>query len=71
MLLYKLKIIGFKRHKNTELLFSDASFLIGENNVGKSSILEAIEYLLSNKKISEQLFYRDQENIDGVSEIFS
>ncbi len=50
MKLYSLKIEGFRRHSNTEILFSEATFLIGENNVGKSSTLAALEYLLSDKK---------------------
>ncbi|HEM5035387.1 TPA: AAA family ATPase [Streptococcus suis] len=69
MYLHSLKIQGFKRHKETEVLFSDASFLIGENNVGKSSVLEAISYLLSNTKIDTKLFYKDEQNIDGVEEV--
>ncbi|NQK17391.1 AAA family ATPase [Streptococcus suis] len=69
MYLYSLKIKGFKRHKETEVLFSDASFLIGENNVGKSSVLEAISCLLSNTKIDTKLFYKDEQNIDGVEEV--
>ncbi|HEM6154976.1 TPA: AAA family ATPase [Streptococcus suis] len=69
MYLYSLKIKGFKRHKETEVLFSDASFLIGENNVGKSSVLEAISCLLSNTKIDTKLFYKDGQNIDGVEEV--
>ena len=50
MKLYSLKIEGFRRHSNTEILFSEATFLIGENNVGKSSVLAALDYLLSDKK---------------------
>lgn len=50
MKLFKLKIEGFKRIKSSEILFGDATFLIGSNNSGKSSVLSAIEYLLSGKK---------------------
>ena len=50
MKLYSLKITGFKRIKCTELLFGDATFLIGSNNSGKSTALKAIEWLLSGKK---------------------
>ncbi|SQF70730.1 ATP-dependent nuclease [Streptococcus sanguinis] len=61
MKLHKIIIQGYKRHKKTELLFSDATFLIGENNVGKSSVLEAVELLLTDsKKIEESLFYLDE-----------
>lgn len=50
MRLHRLKIEGFKRLKNVEVFLGDATFLIGQNNSGKSSILKAIEILLSAKK---------------------
>ena len=69
MKLHKIVIKGYKRHKETELIFSDASFLIGENNVGKTSVLEAVELLLSDsKKVDESLFYLD-ENGDSADSI--
>lgn len=69
MKLHKIVIKGYKRHKETELIFSDASFLIGENNVGKTSALEAVELLLSDsKKVDESLFYLDEngERADSI-----
>lgn len=39
MQLYSLNIEGFRKHIDTKIIFSDPTFLIGENNVGKSSIL--------------------------------
>jgi len=57
MKLHSLRIEGFRRHIDTEILFSDATFLIGQNNIGKSSILHALNYLLSDtKKIPEEEF---------------
>lgn len=50
MKLHSLKIIGFKRIESAEILFGDATFLIGPNNAGKSTVLKAIEWLLSAKK---------------------
>lgn len=50
MKLYSLKIDGLKRIKSTKIHFGDATFLIGPNNAGKSTILKAIEWLLSAKK---------------------
>lgn len=50
MKLHSLKINGFKRIEFAELLFGDATFLIGPNNAGKSTALKAIECLLSGKK---------------------
>lgn len=50
MKLYRLKIKGFRRLNEVEIIFGDATFLIGQNNAGKSTILKAIELLLSAKK---------------------
>ncbi len=50
MKLHSLKISGYKRLKEVNILFGDATFLIGQNNCGKSSIIKAIEVLLSAKK---------------------
>lgn len=67
MRLHYLKIEGFRKHLNTEIYFSDNTFLIGENNIGKSSILQALDYLLRDeKKIKEEEFYH-YENENGES----
>ena len=50
MRLHTLTIEGFRRIKNATILFGDATFLIGPNNVGKSSVLYALRrfYLQRN-----------------------
>lgn len=50
MKLHSLKIKGYRRVENAEIFFGEATFLIGANNSGKSTILRAIELLLSGKK---------------------
>jgi predicted ATP-dependent endonuclease of OLD family len=50
MRLHRLKVEGFRRLKNVEILLGNATFLIGQNNSGKSTILKAVELLLSAKK---------------------
>lgn len=50
MKLHSLRIQGYKRIKYAYLLFGDATFLIGPNNAGKSTVLKAIECLLSGRK---------------------
>ncbi|MCO6164501.1 ATP-dependent endonuclease [Flavobacterium sp. NRK F7] len=50
MKIHTLKISGYKRLKEITVQFGDATFLIGQNNCGKSSIIKAIETLLSAKK---------------------
>jgi putative ATP-dependent endonuclease of OLD family len=49
MKIEKLQIRGFRKLCDTEILFGDASFLIGHNNVGKSSVFEALRYILKNE----------------------
>lgn len=58
MQLYSLLMEGFRKHLKTNVIFSDSTFLIGENNVGKSSILYALEYLLgADSAIPLEEFY--------------
>lgn len=58
MKLHRLKVEGLRRINNVEIHFGDATFLIGANNVGKSTVLFAIEKLLSiDKKVDEKDFY--------------
>lgn len=57
MKLYSLQIDGFKRIRSTKIFFGDATFLIGSNNAGKSTVLKAIEWLLSAKKVIPSLEY--------------
>jgi putative ATP-dependent endonuclease of OLD family len=57
MRLHSLTIDGFKRIKKTTVFFGDATFLIGMNNAGKSSILQAIDCLLNAKKTLDQKLY--------------
>ena len=47
MKLEKIEIRGFRKCSTIDIKLGDATFLIGENNVGKSSILRAIELLLT------------------------
>lgn len=51
MKLHSLDIIGFRRIRCTQILFGDATFLIGANNSGKSTVFKALDYLLSGKKV--------------------
>lgn len=50
MKLHSLKIEGFRRIKSSKIMFGDATFLIGMNNAGKSTVFAALDYLLSGKK---------------------
>lgn len=61
MKIYSLNISGYKRLKNIKILFGDATFLIGQNNCGKSSAIKAIEILLSGKKQLNTSDYHSKE----------
>ncbi|WP_111412222.1 AAA family ATPase [Billgrantia lactosivorans] len=66
MRLHKLKIEGLRRLQSVIVEFGDASFCIGPNNAGKSSVLIAVEYLLSaNKRISEADYYSEVDEDTG------
>ncbi|NCC23435.1 MAG: DUF2813 domain-containing protein [Alphaproteobacteria bacterium] len=68
MKLHSLKIEGFKRIKEATVLFGDATFLIGSNNSGKSSTLQAIKYLLSNSpNIPSTEFYSEIDEETGAT----
>ncbi len=54
MKLEKLEIEGFRKCHKVNIELGDATFLIGENNVGKSSILKAIELILTNNNITPE-----------------
>jgi len=61
MKLKKFKIEGFRRIKDSEITFGDASFIIGENNVGKSAVLKALEIFLSGEsKLDDEDFFFDE-----------
>ena len=69
MKIYSLKISGFRRLKNLKVLFGDATFLIGPNNAGKSSVLKALDYLLSGEqKIPEPEYFSVIDEKTGEQE---
>lgn len=68
MYLHSLRIQGFRKHYDTKIVFSDSTFLIGENNVGKSSILYALDYLLNNKAKVNMNEYFSHTAMDGTNE---
>ena len=68
MKLYKLNIQGFRRIQSASIMFEDATFLIGQNNTGKSSTLKAIEILLSDKKKLFESDYYSEKDSEGNSQ---
>ncbi|MEO2267688.1 AAA family ATPase [Pseudoalteromonas sp. YIC-656] len=69
MYLHKLRVQGFKRLVDVDVEFNEATFLIGQNNCGKSSLLKAIAHLLSNKQIAIEDFYSEKDEDSGGSTI--
>lgn len=66
MRLHRLSINGFKRLHTAEIEFGNATFLIGANNAGKSSVLKAIGWLLSNsKRMDIDCFCSEQDEETG------
>lgn len=64
MKLHHLRIEGYKRIEAATVLFGDATFLIGPNNTGKSTVLSAITHLLSaNKRIPEIEYYSVHDDV--------
>ncbi len=72
MKLSKLEIEGYRRLKKVECILGDATFLIGPNNFGKSSVLDAITHLLSaNKRIPEEEYYSETDEETGERKTIS
>jgi len=49
-----IKIENFRGIKNGELLFPDHAALVGDNNCGKSTVLEAIDLCLGPERLSKR-----------------
>ncbi len=63
-------IKGFRRLKESKIICGDATFLIGENNIGKSSALKAMEIFFSDGvKVSDQDFFMNTETEYQADEI--
>lgn len=52
MKIVKVKINNFRGIKDGEIFLSDHSVLVGDNNIGKSSILEALDLVLGPERLS-------------------
>ena len=66
MRLHNMTIRGFRRIREAQVSFGDATFLIGPNNAGKSSILKALDYVLSAEpRIASTDFYAETDPDTG------
>ena len=69
MYLYSIHIKGFRKLEDVKIILGDTTFLIGANNSGKSSVLKAIDLLLSDNKACDDDFYKRDNNSLSVDEI--
>jgi putative ATP-dependent endonuclease of the OLD family len=69
MYLHTLSVQGYKRLIDVSIDFNEATFLIGQNNSGKSSLISAIDLLLTNKQIVTGDFNHQINPDTGESEI--
>ncbi|MGG4409246.1 AAA family ATPase [Niallia taxi] len=60
MKIHSLRIQGLRKHLDTTIHFGASTFLIGQNNIGKSTVFKALEYILT-----------DIKKIDDYDEFFS
>ena len=72
--LKSMHIKGLKKFKDIEVNFNDhVNILVGENEAGKSTILEALkivlnqQYKTADKAILNELFNRENINLSPIS----
>jgi len=58
MYLQKVGICGFRSCNDIEILFEDLTILIGENDSGKSSVLDALGYFFSSSSPEPNDYYK-------------
>ena len=63
MHLEHIKVENFKGLKCTEIPVSDFVCVIGENNTGKSSLLQALLLFINGSRISKSVYYNPDEDI--------
>ncbi len=67
MFLSKLKLKNFRKYKNLEVPFKEGlNVLIGENDSGKTTIIDAIRVLLGTQ--SHEYYYMDEKDFNNPNE---
>ncbi len=65
---------NFRKLNDVEINLGDATFLIGANNAGKSSTLDVIEYLVSDKKLDNSChskYIEDGEEMTKMGDVIN
>jgi len=65
MRLHKVKVKNFRKLKDCEVEFRDATFLVGPNNTGKSSLFEPIKYLHGAKNVTREDYSKTFDENEG------
>ncbi|MGO9213411.1 MAG: ATP-dependent nuclease [Syntrophales bacterium] len=60
MKLSRFEIRNFRNLTSISFEWDDFAVLIGENNTGKSSVLQALDWFLSGKQIKDKSFFRNE-----------
>jgi predicted ATP-dependent endonuclease of OLD family len=63
MTITNLKIENYKSLKNVEVKVSDFTCIIGENNAGKSTFIEALLLFIKGNKLKKEVFYDTSKDI--------
>ncbi len=72
MLLSSLSVTNFRKHISSNFQFAEGlNYIVGQNSIGKTSVLEAIHYLCSSKSMFAKdnevvTFNENQFEIEGV-----
>lgn len=72
MRLRKIKIQHFRKLNDVEINLGNTTFLIGANNAGKSSTLDIIEYLVTDKKLDNSCrskYIEDCEELTKMGDV--
>jgi putative ATP-dependent endonuclease of the OLD family len=63
----RVKIINFRNFKNIDVELNHKQIIIGENNVGKTNFLRALQIILDPKLSDEDRFLLETDFFDGLS----
>ncbi|EJR42301.1 MULTISPECIES: ATP-dependent nuclease [Bacillus cereus group] len=64
----RVKITNFRNFKDIDVNLNHKQIIIGENNVGKTNFLRALQIILDPKLSDEDRFLLDTDFFDGLSE---
>lgn len=66
MRIVRLKIENFRSIKKSEFVLPECVVLVGDNNSGKSTVLEAIDLVLGPERIKQRPVIDEHDFYEGV-----